>query len=78
MERLRPKGLSHGPVQTEGEEDDRSPVPGRGRGGAAVVRRLRHAAEAGLSAMPMILLYGAGAVAIAAYMIAALVFPEKF
>jgi len=28
--------------------------------------------------MLMILLYGVGAVAIAAYMIAALVFPEKF
>jgi len=28
--------------------------------------------------MLMILLYGAGAIAIAAYMVAALVFPEKF
>jgi hypothetical protein len=61
-----------------GEDDVRSPVHGRGRGGACAVRRLRRAAEAGLTAMLMILLYGAGAVAIAAYMVAALVFPEKF
>jgi phage shock protein PspC (stress-responsive transcriptional regulator) len=31
-----------------------------------------------VTAMLMILLYGAGAAAIAAYMIAALVFPERF
>jgi hypothetical protein len=77
MERLRPEGLSHGPVETLGVEDVRSPVSGWGRGGASAVRRLRRAAEAGLT-MLMILLYGAGAVAIAAYMVAALVFPEKF
>jgi hypothetical protein len=78
MERLRPRGLSHGSVQTLGEEDDRSPVPGRRGGSASAVRRLRRPAEAGLTAMLMILLYGVGAVAIAADMIAALVFPEKF
>jgi hypothetical protein len=78
MERLRLLGLSHGSVEILGEEDDRSSVPGGGRGGAAAIRRLRRAAEAGLTAMLMILLYGAGAVAIAIYMIAALVAPEKF
>jgi hypothetical protein len=78
MERLRPQGLPHYPVQTLGEQNDRSPLPGWGRRGAAAVRRLRRAAEAGLTAMLMILLYGAGAAAIAVYMIAALVFPEKF
>jgi hypothetical protein len=60
-----------------GEEDDRSSVPGRGRGGAAAVRRLCRAVEAGLT-MLMILLYGAGAVVVAVYMVAALVLPEKF
>ena len=60
-----------------GEDDDRSPLPGRGRGRFPGLRRLRRPAEASLT-MLMILLYGAGAVAIAAYMVAALVFPEKF
>jgi hypothetical protein len=78
MERLRLRGLSQSLVPTLGEEDDRSPVPGRGRGGSAAVRRLRCTAETGLTAMLMILLYGVGAAGIAVYMIAALVFPEKF
>jgi hypothetical protein len=78
MERLRLRGLSHSPVPILGEEDDRSPLPGRWRGRAAAVRSLRLAAEAGLTAMLMILLYGVGGVVIAAYMITALVFPEKF
>jgi hypothetical protein len=62
----------------QGGADVRSPLPGWGRGGAVVVRRLRRASEASLTAMLMILLYGAGAVAVAVYMVAALVFPEKF
>jgi hypothetical protein len=46
-------------------------------GGAPALRRLCRALEARLT-MLMILLYGAGAVAVAVYMVAALVFPEKF
>jgi hypothetical protein len=61
-----------------GGADVRSPVPGWGRGRAAAVRRLRRSVEAGLTAMLMILLYAAGAAAVAVYMVAALVFPEKF
>jgi hypothetical protein len=60
-----------------GEGCVRRDLPGcRGRG-APDLRRLCGALEARLT-MLMILLYAAGAVAIAVYMIAALIRPEKF
>jgi hypothetical protein len=60
-----------------GEDDDRSSVPGWGRGRLPGLRRLCPVAEASLT-MLMILLYGAGAAVVAVYTVAALVFPEKF
>jgi hypothetical protein len=60
-----------------GEGCDRSHLPGRRGRRAPALRRLRGAAEARLT-MLMILLYAAGGLAIAVYMIAALIRPEKF
>jgi hypothetical protein len=60
-----------------GDGHDRPPLHRRRRGGPAAVRRLRPVAEARLT-MFAILLYAAGAAVVAVYMLAALVFPEKF
>jgi hypothetical protein len=60
-----------------GEGCVRSDLPGRWSRRAPDLRRLRRASEAGLT-MLMILLYAAGGLAIAVYMIAALLRPEKF
>ena len=60
-----------------GEDNVRPPLSGWGRGRFPALRRLRRSAEASLT-MVMILLYAAGAAAVAVYMVAALVFPEKF
>jgi K+-transporting ATPase KdpF subunit len=61
----------------KGESRVRSDLPGGGSRRPPDLRRLRHPAEARLT-MLMILLYAAGGVAIAIYMVAALLRPEKF
>jgi hypothetical protein len=60
-----------------GEDHVRCPLLGWGRGRFPAFRRLCLALEASLT-MLMILLYGVGAAVVAIYMVAALVFPEKF
>jgi hypothetical protein len=60
-----------------GECRVRPDLPGCGSGRHPALRRLRSLFEARLT-MLMILLYAAGGVAIAVYMIAALLRPEKF
>jgi hypothetical protein len=62
---------------TEGEGRERSDLSGGGDRRLPAVRGLRRAAAARLT-MLTILLYGAGGVAIAVYMLAALIRPEKF
>ena len=60
-----------------GEGRVRSDLPGWRHCRPPALRRLRGALEARLT-MLMILLYAAGGVAIAVYMVAALIRPEKF
>jgi fucose permease len=60
-----------------GESRVRPDLSGRRNRRAPDLRRLRRPAEARLT-MLMILLYAAGGVAIAVYMVAALLRPEKF
>jgi hypothetical protein len=70
-------GSTSGTVGLTGESRVGSGLP-RGRGHRpAALCWLRRAAEAGLT-MLMILLYAAGGLAIAVYMVAALLRPEKF
>jgi hypothetical protein len=61
----------------EGENRVRSHLLSRGSRRAPGLRRLRRAAEARLT-MLMILLYAAGGMGIAIYMVAALLRPDKF
>lgn len=61
----------------EGESRVRPDLPGRSNSDLRHLRRLCGASEARLT-MLMILLYAAGGVAIAVYMVAALLRPEKF
>ena len=78
MEPLRPPRLSAVAINPRRENDRVRPdLLGRWHSPAAVVRRLRLAPAARLT-MLMILLYAAGGLAIAVYMIAALIRPEKF
>jgi len=78
MEPLRRSQVLSVTVSTlVGESRVRPDLHRRGSCRAPAVRRLRRAAEARLT-MLMILLYAAGGVAIAVYMVAALLRPEKF
>jgi hypothetical protein len=77
MAPLGSKGVSASPFDQAGESYARSDLSG-GRGGrAAALRRLCGSLEESL-VMLMILLYAAGGIGIAIYMIAALLRPEKF
>jgi hypothetical protein len=64
-------------IRSSGECCDRSDLSGGRRRRPPPLRRLRRPSEARI-AMLMILLYAAGGVGIAIYMIAALLRPEKF
>lgn len=79
MERLRPSQVLSVTVSIPyaGESRVRSDLPGGRSRRAPALRGLRRPAQAGLTVL-MLLLYGAGGVAIAVYMVAALLRPEKF
>jgi K+-transporting ATPase KdpF subunit len=65
--------------QTEPETHlGRHHLPAAGARGVRALRPLRRVAAQGLTAMLVTLLYGAAAIGLAIYMVAALIRPDKF
>ncbi len=76
MARLRAVVVFKPPIQTEAA-NGRSDFSGAGGRAVFGFRRLRHGVEARLT-MLVSVLWGAGAIVVAVYMVAALLRPDKF